>query len=238
MYTIISSYCMSFKTKIVLLVTLIVVAASQSNPYCSSYTSNSVCIACYAGYYINSSNICTVGSSYCKSFTTDATGNCATCWDSSQSPPTCQASAPSAPVNPWCSTFSGTTCTSCYAGYYINTNNICTAGNAYCKTFTNDGTGNCAQCWDSSHTGLTCSYTYVAPVDPYCTSYASNGACSTCVGGYHLNNQGVCTLSNQCPTTSGNNSACTSCWVGYTLTNGACVLSANAAVDPYCLSFI
>lgn len=230
---------MTSKIQVFVFAILVVLVASQANPYCSTFNTNHVCTACYAGYYINPSNICVVGSAYCKTFTNDGTGNCATCWYYTQYPPTCLTSN----NNPWCATFSGpTTCISCYAGYYINIVGVCTLGNSYCKTFTNDGTGNCASCWDASHTGITCSVGYVTPVDLYCTSRSSTGLCLNCTVGYYVNYLGICTLSNQCPSSTvnstSNNSLCSSCWVGYTLYNGICTISATTAVDPYCESFL
>jgi len=94
---------------------------SSTDPECSNYVAPS-CLACYAGYYLNSNTgICTIIPAVCQ--TCDSLGNCLSCWAGfSLSSGTCVASSSSgnttipsttSPTDPECISYVSPNCLEC-----------------------------------------------------------------------------------------------------------------------------
>jgi hypothetical protein len=119
-------------------------------------------------------------------------------------------------LNPYCTSFSGSTCTNCSSGYYIGTNGICTVANALCATYSMT-TGACLSCPAGYNLD---SGKCVLPIT-WCTTY-SGSLCSVCSSPYYVNSAGTCSAASAtCITYNMNGGACTSCIAGRTLNTSA-----------------
>ncbi len=84
---------------------------------------------------------------------------------------------------PYCSQFSGNTCTQCLNGYYLKDGG-CAMVNVLCGTY-DQATGACTSCINGYFFQAgTCIYPALG-MDPNCLQY-SNGYCTQCSGGYAL----------------------------------------------------
>lgn len=230
---------MNFKKQAIIIAILLVLTVSD-NPYCSTWINNNTqCTACYFGYYLDASAICTAGNPHCASFTNDGTGNCATCWSSSFAGPACAVVpvTPPAATDPQCATVTSGVCSACYAGYYLNSANKCILGNQNCATLTSP-LGLCGSCHSGYvlNSGSTDCVVPAVSSDPYCTTRNGLNVCTACTGGYYLNTLSVCSLANpHCASiaTTPSNGECLSCYNGYYLSSsGACLVG-----DPYCINY-
>jgi hypothetical protein len=121
-----------------------VVTQTVSIAYCLTY-SGSRCTNCSAGYYVTASGSCDAANQRCATYNMNG-GACTSCpvgWAISGT--TC-AVAPTPVPNPFCLTYSGTTCNNCSNRYYIGANGICTAASPSCNTY-DMNTGFCTSCY-------------------------------------------------------------------------------------------
>jgi hypothetical protein len=226
------------------------------NPYCTAFT-RGTCTDCQQGYYINSNNICVVVFSPCLTYVI-TTGVCLTCpigfihlniicWSI-------------ALHNPYCSNFTGATCTACNPGFYVS-KGICIIENALCATY-NLNTGACLTCASTytfqnglcidntpcvttNATGcLTCPSGYTVynglcasliSLNPFCLTF-SGATCTVCKNDYFLGPNSLCTaLNSLCATYNMQTGACNTCPVGFTKVGFAC--HSLRVVDPNCATF-
>jgi hypothetical protein len=220
------------KTGLFLMAALLVLVTSQSNPYCSGFTSG-VCNGCYAGYYLNNVKYCVVANPLCA--TIDSFGNCLSCYTGYvPSGGTCIASSNSN-SNPYCSNYIGSICHGCYGGYYLNNVNNCLVANPLCATI--DSFGNCITCYSGYIPSAgTCVLSNSGNSNPYCHSF--NGTfCLACYGGYYLNNINFCTIANPLCASVDKFGNCLSCYSGYVVSGSTCVISNSANSNPDCKIF-
>jgi hypothetical protein len=208
--------------------TICVLSSLASNIYCSTFVS-SVCTACYGGYYINTTtNICTLGNALCVSFAVN--GACASCFAGyTLSGTICVLST--SIYDPECSAHSGSVCTACYGGYYVNSSGVCVLANPLCASLGVNGV--CTSCYAGYVlSGTTCAVPVVS-YDPYCSTH-SGSACTACYAGYYVSSSGVCSLASPwCATYAMIGGNCLSCPNGYSLSSGKCTLFYKLLIYTY-----
>ena len=131
------------------------------------------------------------------------------------------------PVDPYCKTFNASNgdCLTCYKGYVLNQDTK-DCDLAAPQAVTDAG---CAEWnWDQQ-TCLRCSPFWYrnngacVVVDPYCKTYNStNGACTSCYGGYSLS-QDACSLSPSTLCKTSNAEGCLTCYNGFVLYQKQCI---------------
>jgi hypothetical protein len=163
--------------------------------------------------------------------------------------------------NPYCASFSQSTCNRCFAGYYLN-NGICITVSAYCLTY-NMNNGNCLTCragytlysglclgriacatQDNNGYCTSCPSGYqiwqqlcirIIDLNPYCLTFTGT-VCAFCLPNYYLGTNGICiALSSACNTYNMQTGFCLSCPVGYLFYNNQC--SNLVYTNPYCQLF-
>jgi len=158
-------------------------------------------------------------------------------------------------IFPYCSIFSGNTCTSCLLGYYLAAG-VCSPASSLCYTYDMKN-GNCTNCYNgytlsgptcisstatnANATNATTTNTTTTPnatitnttITPNTTT-TSNSSCS--IGFYLNNNTGICTqVDPSCNTYNPNTGECLSCYTGSTLSGSICVFLSS--IDPNCNTF-
>lgn len=150
---------------------------------------------CNVGYYYSTSTVCSACNVNCGTCNTSA-DNCLTCSDTTHMSvaPACACPANSLQVGALCV---------CNAGYYYDSNNVCSPCNSQCSTCVTTAT-NCQTCTDLVHAsappGCTCpNYSTFANSVCSCNTgyfYSADTVCSAC-----QNNCGTCvTTLNNCVT--------------------------------------
>jgi hypothetical protein len=115
--------------------------ATFNNPWCFVFD-NSVCLSCNSRYYIGTNGICTAANPQCQTYNM-STGSCTSCFSGWAVWGTTCSQTSSA--NPYCTAFTGMTCTNCVDRFYLGVNNICTAVNQACYAYSVT-TGLCLNC--------------------------------------------------------------------------------------------
>ncbi|CAG9335719.1 unnamed protein product [Blepharisma stoltei] len=131
---------------------------------------------CNTGYYFSSNTVCSACDSNCAACS--GTANiCLTCVDTTHmsAAPTCACPANGA--------LSGTSCT-CNAGYYFNSNTVCSACNNSCATCTISAS-NCITCVDPTHMSA-------APACACPANASLSGSTCICNAGYYFSSNTVC----------------------------------------------
>lgn len=227
------------------------------NPYCLTF-SGVTCTTCQNNYYLGAGGICTALNSLCATYDMQ-TGACLSC-------PTGYTLIGFAcwsliVQNPHCQTFSGTTCNTCFPGYYLN-NGVCIIANQYCATYSMT-TGACLTCpagyllsgglclakiaCTTSNTQGACTSCpagyqiyqnlciLIITLNPYCLTFQGT-ICTVCKPNYYLGSNGICiALSSACKTYNMQTGYCNSCPVGYILYNNQCFNLVFS--NPYCQVF-
>jgi len=228
------------------------------NKYCQVFT-DTTCTTCYNRYYLHN-GICTAVNSNCVTYDMN-TGACLTCntaggytlqgtlcvkssncltTTSSGACKTCPTGfavynglcIDVTTINPYCLTWSGSTCTACQDGYYFGSNGICIALASVCGTY-NVNTGACTSCPSGYvlFNGVCWSLSMPTPPNPFC-SYFNGIFCTNCYPGYYLA-AGVCIPANPyCLTYNMIGGACLTCPPGYYLSGIYCYVS-----DPNCATW-
>lgn len=129
---------------------------------------------------------------------------------------------------PHCATLSGTTCTSCDAGFYRYGDGLqCLPCVAPCAACSGAAT-NCTECREGysmdSAAGLC--------ILPHCTNM-QGAACARCASGYYLGAGGSACLpcTAPCATCTGAATNCLSCNASYTLQSNECIVVSCARMD-------
>jgi hypothetical protein len=193
-------------------------------PNCLSFTNN-ICQTCKNGYYLNTSSNCIQVSSFCTTYIMN-TGACTGCVAGYSVLNGVCTSAQAIHSNPFCNTFSGTTCIYCNLRYYLGVNAYCTNVNVMCANYSMT-TGSCTSCNPGyvlstplNSNVATCASQSAG--NQFCTAFTGT-TCTYCSTRYYVGVNSMCTAVNQaCKTYDMVTGACLSCFDGRTLPNGVC----------------
>lgn len=184
---------------------------TQIDVSCQNFDINQgVCLACYIGYQLNSTNNCvksaiqTNSNPYCAQWQGTVCLKCAV-GSIFNSKSICIVLDPSCKTN---NMVTGA-CLSCYSGYVL-------ASNGTCDLNQNQSVS-----------------------DPNCNQFNTNGVCTKCSNGYYFNNLNVCIkIDDNCKSFNIASAICVGCYPGYDLNNlNQCIESVSNITDPNCAQF-
>ena len=196
---------------------------------CYECSSETVCINCQSGFYVDSNSLCSLCPSLCLTCSDYST--CTSCKSgyyivSGRCVLIC-------PSN--CVTCSETQCFQCDVGYFLSSISTCSQCSSYCESCISSS--ECLVCTNgftlvNSMCLLICSSN--------CLTCSSSSNCLTCATGYFLSGGSCYSCPLECATCS-SLSTCLTCISGYVLSSNSCIvqcpsncLSCTSSID--CLS--
>lgn len=176
------------------------------------------CEECKPGYYVSAADECMRCPALCTACNGTACTMCVAVAELSAGK--C--------ILPHCNTASGSLCTACDSGYYINAAGLCSA----C-------TANCQQCSSSTSCDICVAKYYAVGtlcMPLHCTRLMG-GSCAECMAGFYLDlATNTCNLCQATCTTCANEAtSCTSCSAPYTLVGSTCsILNCKTSNGTLC----